>query len=85
MPDPVFRGLRPSESRSLALAPSSVWFGSVVDLPVGAGNSVTSLTCDFGWCSRLTGCLCKPVGAARAVTLLLLTRSVLPRANREIT
>jgi hypothetical protein len=24
---------------------------------VGAGNSVTSLTCKFGWCSRLTGVL----------------------------
>ena len=42
-------------------------------------------TCEFGWCSRLTGSLCKPVRVARAEVLLLLTRSVLPRANREIT
>jgi hypothetical protein len=53
--------------------------------PVGAGNPVTSLTCEFGWCSRLTGSLCKPVRVARAEVLLLLTRSVWPRANREIT
>ena len=48
---------------------------------VGAGNSVTSLTCEFGWCSRLTGSLCKPVRVARAEVLLLPTRSVLPLAN----
>jgi hypothetical protein len=53
--------------------------------PVGAGNSVTSLTCEFGWCSRLTGSLCEPVRVARPEVLLLFTRSVLPRANREIT
>jgi hypothetical protein len=29
--------------------------------PVGAGNSVTSLTCEFGWCPSTDWALCKPV------------------------
>jgi len=37
-------------------------------------GSVTSLTCEFGWCSRLTGSLCKPVRVARAEVRLLFTR-----------